>query len=64
MTVTELIKELKQYPKDALVYKVQNWETVDEEGHLTDLEEVTDVNHQVYFIDEGMDWTEVTEVLL
>ena len=64
MTAGELIKELRSYPKDAEVYIVDNWEAVDEDGLLTELREVNEVSAQHKFIDMGLDFEDITEVLL
>lgn len=64
MTAGELIKELRNYPKDAEVYIVDNWDAVDEDGHLTELREVNDVNVQRKIIDMGLDFEDITEILL
>lgn len=64
MTAGELIKELRGYPKDAEVYIVDNWEAVDEDGLLTELREVNEVSVQHKVIDMGLDFEDITEVLL
>lgn len=64
MTAGELIKALRAYPKDAEVYIVDNWDAVDEDGHLTELREVNDVNVQRKIIDMGLDFEDITEILL
>lgn len=64
MTAGELIKELRNYPKDADVYIVDNWDAVDEDGHLTELREVNEVSVQHKVIDMGLDFEDITEVLL
>ena len=64
MTVKELIKELKHYPADSKVYIVKDWDTFDEDGILTDLTEVDEIGSQTVIIDEGLDFTDITEVLL
>jgi len=65
MTNKELQKLLKQYPGDARVYFVNNWETV-EDGLLTDLKEITEENvtSQVQVIDLGMDFEDETQILI
>lgn len=65
MTNKELQKILKQYPGDARVYFVNDWEAV-EDGLLTDLEEITEenVNSQVQVIDLGMDFEDETQILI
>lgn len=64
MTVAEAIKYLKKYPKDAEIYLCKDYEQCDEDGNLTDLYRLDGICHQVVVIDEGMDWKDVTEVLL
>lgn len=64
MTIKEFIKALKQYPQDAEVYVVGDWEEFDEYGILTDLKPVYDVSSQIRVIDTGMDFEDVTEVLI
>lgn len=64
MTVAEAIKYLKKYPKDAEIYLCKDYELCDEDGNLTDLYRLNGISHQVVIIDEGMDWKDVTEVLL
>lgn len=64
MTVAEAIKELKKYPKDAEIYLCKDYEQCDEDGYLTDLYRLNGICHQVVTIDEGMDWRNVTEVLV
>lgn len=64
MTVAEAIKYLKKYPKDAEIYLCKDYEECDEEGNLIDLYRLNGISHQVVIIDEGMDWKDVTEVLV
>lgn len=64
MTVKELKNALKGLPSDAEVYVVRDWETVDEWGNLDDLAEVADVHTQNVAVDDGMDFRDVTEVLI
>jgi len=64
MTVAEAIKELKKFPKDAEIYLCKDYELCDEEGILIDLYRLNYISHQFVIIDEGMDWKEVTEVLM
>lgn len=65
MTNKELQKLLKQYPDDARVYFVNDWEAV-EDGLLTDLKEITEENvtSQVQVIDLGMDFEDETQILI
>lgn len=65
MTNKELQKLLKQYPGDAHVYFVNDWEAV-EDGLLTDLKEVTkeNVSSQTQVIDLGMDFEDETQILI
>ena len=64
MTIKELIKALKQYHQDAEVYVVGDWEKYDEFGNLSDLKPVYDVSSQNVVIETGMDFEDVTEVLI
>ena len=64
MTIKEFIKALKQYPQDAEVYVVGDWDKHDAYGILTDLKAVYDVSSQNVVIDRGMDFEDVTEVLI
>lgn len=64
MTIKEFIKELKRYPQDAEVYVVGDWEKCDEFGNISDLKPVNDVSSQNVVIDMGMDFEDVTEVLI
>ena len=41
-----------------------NWETVDEDGNLTDLTELSDVTSLRIVIDMGLDFEDQTQVLL
>ena len=64
MKVKDFIKELKLYPQDAEVYVVGDWEKYDEFGNLSDLKAVYDVSSQNVVIETGMDFEDVTEVLI
>lgn len=64
MTIKEFIKALKQYPQDAEVYVVGDWEKFDAYGTLTDLKAVYNVTSQIIVIDTGMDFEDVTHVLI
>ena len=64
MTIKEFLKALKQYPQDAEVYVVGDWEKYDEFGNLSDLKPVYDVSSQNVVIETGMDFEDVTEVLI
>jgi len=64
MTVAEAIKGLKKFPKDAEIYLCKDYELCDEEGYLNDLYRLNGISHQFIIIDEGMDFKEVTEVLM
>ena len=64
MTIKEFIKALKQYPQDAEVYVVGDWEKYDEFGNLSDLKPVYDVSSQNIVIDTGMGFEDVTDVLI
>lgn len=64
MTVAEAIKQLKKYPKGAENYLCKDYELCDEDGNLIDLYRLNGISHQVVNIDEGLDWKDVTEVLI
>ena len=64
MTIKEFIKALKQYPQDAEVYVVGDWEKYDEFGNLIDLKPVYDVSSQNVVVETSMDFEDVTEVLI
>ena len=64
MTVAEAIKGLKKFPKDAEIYLCKDYELCDEECNLIDLYRLNGISHQVIIIDEGMDFKDVTEVLM
>ena len=64
MTIKEFIKALKQYPQDAEVYVVGDWEKYDEFGNLSDLKPVYDVSSQNVVVETSMDFEDVTEVLI
>lgn len=64
MTIKEFIKALKQYPQDAEVYVVGDWDKYDEFGNLSDLKPVYDVSSQNVVIDTGLDFEDITEVLI
>ena len=65
MTVRELYNWCKacRY-KEAEVYLCKDWEQVDENGTLTDLYHLNDVTEQTVIIDDGIDFTDMHEVLL
>lgn len=64
MTVAEMIKALKAYPKDARVYVVNDWEVVNENGELTDISEVEDFVSQRIMVDMGLDFVDEQQVLI
>lgn len=65
MTVRELYNWCKACRhKDAEVYLCKDWEQVDENGILTDLYHLNDVAEQTVIIDDGIDFTDMHEVLL
>lgn len=65
MTVRELYNWCKACRnKDAEVYMVKDWDQVDENGTLTDLYKLTDINTQYIILDDGLDFVDVPEVLL
>ena len=54
MTVAEAIKQLKKYPKDAQIYL----------GCFSILYRLRDIVSQRVVVGNGMDWEQITEVLL
>lgn len=65
MTVRELYNWCKACRnKDAEVYMVKDWDQVDENGILTDLYKLKDINTQYIILDGGLDFVDVPEVLL
>ena len=46
------------------MYVVGDWEKYDEFGNISDLKPVYDVSSQNIVIDTGMDFDDVTEVLI
>lgn len=65
MTVRELYNWCKACRhKEAEVYLCKDWEQVDENGTLTDLYHLNDVTEQTVIIDDGIDFTDMHEVLL
>jgi hypothetical protein len=63
MTVSELIKELKKYPKDARVFAVADWEDTDDEGRFRKVNEIESTSEQTWYDDTGFD-RDYTEVLI
>ncbi len=63
MTVSELIKELKKYPKDAKVVFVEDWDEVNDNGLLTKCKEFESTTSQTWFDDTGFD-RDYTEVII
>lgn len=64
MKVSELMKELRKKPKDAEVYLCKDWEELDEDNNLTDLYRLEDVCEQVVVENDGLDFTDIHEVIL
>ena len=65
MTVRELYNWCKACRhKEAEVYLVKDWEQLDEDNNLTDLYRLDNVSEQVVIVDDGMDFTDIHEVLL
>ena len=65
MTVRELYNWCKACRhKETEVYLCKDWEQVDENGILTDLYHLNDVTEQTVIIDDGIDFTDMHEVLL
>jgi len=65
MTVGELIKSLKKYPKDIIVTIPisQEWET-DEFGNVTSVKEVEDMCVQRFFDTQGWDDNNEEELMI
>lgn len=64
MKVSELMKELRKKPKDAEVYLCKDWDELDEDNNLTDLYRLEDVCEQVVVEDDGLDFTDIHEIIL
>ncbi|MBQ9296810.1 MAG: hypothetical protein IJ204_06390 [Paludibacteraceae bacterium] len=66
MTNKELQKVLRQYPNDAKVFFVKDWETCNEEGLLTDIEEMTEerIGCQVAVYDMGLEFIDEHQILI
>ena len=65
MTVQELYDWCKACKhKDAEVYLCKDWEEIDEDGCLTDLYELEDITEQSVIVDDGLDFTDIDEVIL
>ena len=65
MTVRELYNWCKaQRNKDAEVFMCKDWEQVDEDGYLTDLYRLNDITTQTHYVETGMDFMEIHEVIL
>lgn len=65
MTVRELYNWCKACRhKEAEVYLCKDWEQIDEDGELTDLYKLRDITTHTAIIDEGLDFVDVTEVIL
>ena len=64
MTVGELKKALKGYKESCEVYLVKDWEACNENGELTELESLKDVTSQRVVVDMGLDFEDLTQILL
>lgn len=64
MTVEQAIKELKKLPKKAEIYLVKDWEDFDEDGYLKDLYRLSFITSQMVVVGKGLDFEDITEVLL
>ena len=51
-------------PKNAEVYLCKDWEMLDEDNCLCDLYRLNDVCKQCVFIDDGLDFVDIDEVIL
>ena len=72
ITVKKLKKMLKEYPDDAEVLLMKDWDNcpVDEDGrfvvdgeNLVEAEE-TNIVHQTVYCDEGLEWSEVHQLII
>jgi len=65
MTVRELYNWCKACRhKEAKVYLCKDWEQIDEDGNLTDLYELDGIFTQTAIVDDGLDFTDIDEVIL
>lgn len=64
MKVSEAIDILKRYPKDCEIYLCKDWEQMDDNGNLTNLYRLQDVTSQSHYEDMGIEYVEVTEVIM
>ena len=65
MTVKEALKELKKYPKDAEIYLVKDWtQECDDQGCFQTLYRLRNITDQQLVVEDGMEWEQITEVLL
>ena len=64
MTGGELKKALKGYKDASEAVFVKDWEAFNEDGELTELASLRDVTSQRVVIDMGLDFEDVTQVLL
>lgn len=65
MTVRELYNWCKACRhKEAEVYLCKDWEQLDEDGNLTDLYKLRDITTYTAIVDDGLDFVDVTEVIL
>jgi hypothetical protein len=63
----ELQKILKQYPADAEVFLVKDWDEVSEDGLITGIEPLNEefnIATQTAYIDVGLDWETETQILI
>ena len=59
------MRELRKLPKDAEIYLVKDWtQECDEQGCFKQLYRLRDITHQVVTVEDGMEWEDITEVLL
>lgn len=65
MTVRELYNWCKACRhKEAEVYLCKDWEQLDEDGNMTDLYKLRDITTQTVIVDDGLDYVDMTEVIL
>ena len=65
MTVRELYNWCKACKhKEAEVYLCKDFEQLDEDGNLTDLYRLRDISTQTVIVDDQIDFTDLTEVIL
>ena len=64
MTVDELIKRLRRFPKNAEVFILPDELECDEDGYNTDLHRISEVVHQDTYVETNGDFIKITEVMV